>query len=95
MRLINRLIKWNEQSKTSLRYQSEQSASGGGSFRLQSKIGLKTLIFNRKIQIQIGQRNGTSLLTVPAADSPADAIFLNSSSQVIGTIPLEQKQKII
>ena len=39
MRSINRLIKWNEQSKTSLGYQSERSASWSGSFGLQSKIG--------------------------------------------------------
>ena len=61
MRLINRLIKWNEQSKTSLRYQSERSASGGGWFGLQSKIRLrwnrmKNLIFDWRMQIEIGQK---------------------------------------
>ena len=30
-----------KKSKTSLKYQSERSASGGGSFGLQSKIGLR------------------------------------------------------
>ena len=58
---INRLIKWNEQFKTSLRYQSEQSTSGDGLFRLQTKIrfwwnGMKNLIFDQRIQIQIGQK---------------------------------------
>ena len=54
----------NEQSKTSLRYQSEWSASGGGWFGFQSKIrlrwsGMKTLSFDRRIQIQIGQKECT------------------------------------
>ena len=45
MRSINRLIKWNEQSKTSLRYQSERSASGGGSrlWNEKSNFQLKNL----------------------------------------------------
>ena len=54
MRSINRVIKWNEQSKTSLRYQSEWSASWDGLFRLQSTI---RLILDWRIQIQIdGQK---------------------------------------
>ena len=40
MRLINQLIKWNKQSETSLRWKSEWSASGDGSFGLQSKMWL-------------------------------------------------------
>ena len=54
MWLINWWIKWNEQCKTSLRYRSKQSASGGGSFGLQSKIklqwnGMKNQIFDQRL----------------------------------------------
>ena len=37
----NLIDKSIDQMETSLRYQSERSASGGGSFGLQSKIGLR------------------------------------------------------
>ena len=48
-------------SETRLRYQSELSKCGGGSFRLQSLIGLvingtKNQISDRKILIWIGQK---------------------------------------
>ena len=54
MQSINRLIKRIKRSKTSLRYQFKWSPFGGGSFGLQSKIGLqwhgmKNLIFNQNI----------------------------------------------
>ena len=51
-----------EQSKPSLRYQSEWSASGGGSFGLQSKIGLRWNGMNNisNFRIQIGNNNNNN-----------------------------------